>query len=50
MNNLELIKLIEDAIVEHTKDQTAALLLDSLGYQHNDRTIQTCNKYNITVD
>ena len=25
------------------------LQLDSLGYQHNERTTQTCNKHNITV-
>ena len=36
-------------IIEHTQDQPAALLLDSLGYQHNDRTSQTRNKHNITV-
>ena len=27
----------------------AALFLDSLGYQHNKETTQTCNKHNITV-
>ena len=49
MNNDELIKFIEDIIVEHTHDQPAAWLLDSLGYQHNNRTLEVCNKHNITV-
>ena len=49
MNNDELIKFIEDIIVECTQDRPAALFLDSLGYQHNNRTIETCNKHNITV-
>jgi hypothetical protein len=49
MNNDELIKFIEDIIVEHTQDQPAALFLDSLNYQHNDRTKETCNNHNITV-
>ena len=49
MNNNELIKLIEDIIVEHTQDQPAALFLDSLGYQYNDHTTQICNKNNISV-
>ncbi len=49
MNNEQLIKLIEDIIVEHTQDQPAAWLLDSLGYQHNNRTLDICNKHNITV-
>ena len=31
MNNNELIKFIEDIIVEHTQDQPAAWLLNSLG-------------------
>ena len=29
-------------------DQPAALLLDSLGYQHNNRTLEVYNKLNIT--
>ena len=49
MNNDELIKFIEDIIVKHTQDQPAACLLDSLDYQHNNRTIRLCNKHNITV-
>jgi len=49
MNNDELIKFIETIIVEHTKDKPAALILDALGYQHNDRTKQICNKHNITL-
>ena len=49
MNNDELIKLIETIIVEHTQDQPVGLLLDSLGYQNNDPTTQTCNKHNITL-
>ena len=49
MNHNELIKFIEDIIVEHTQDKPAALFLDSLGYQHNKETTQTCNKHNITV-
>ena len=36
-------------IIEHTQDQPAALLLDSLGYQHNDSTTQTCNNRYIAV-
>ena len=44
MNNTELIKFIEDIIVE-----PAAWLLDSLDYQHNKRTFDLCNKHNITV-
>ena len=45
MNNDGLIKFIEATIlVKHTIDKPAALLLDSLGYQHNDRTTQTCDK------
>ena len=35
MNNEELIQFTDDIIVEHTQDQPAAWLLDSLGYQHN---------------
>ena len=35
-------------IVEHTQDQPAAWLMDSLGYQHNNRTIYICNKHSIT--
>ena len=49
MNNDELIKFIEDIIVGHTQDQPAAWLLDSLGYQHNNLTIDICNKHSITV-
>ena len=49
MNNVELIKFIEDIIVEHTQDQPAVWLLDSLGYQHSNRTIDIYNKHNITV-
>ena len=49
MNNDELIKFIEDIIAEHTQDQPAALFLDSLEYQHNDKTTQICNKHNITL-
>ena len=38
MNNDELIKFTETIIVEHTQDQPAAWLLDSLGYRHiNER-------------
>ena len=44
-----MIKFIEDIIVEHTQDQPGALFLDSLGYQHNSRTLDLCNKHNITV-
>ena len=40
MNNDKLIIFIEDIIVEHTQDQPAALLFDSLGCQHNDRATQ----------
>ena len=47
MNNDELIKFIEEIIVEHTQDQPAAWLLDSVGYQHNSRTLEVCNKHNI---
>ena len=36
-------------LVEHTQDQPAAWLLDSLGYQNNNRTVEVCNKHNITV-
>ena len=49
MNNDELIKFIEDIIVEYTQDRPAALFLDSLGYQHNSLTLEVCNKHNITV-
>ena len=49
MSNDELIKIIEDIIVEHTQYQPAVLLLDSLGYQHNDPATQTRNKHNTTV-
>ena len=49
MNNDELIKFIEDIIVEHTQDQPAVWLVDSLCYQHNNRTIDICNKHSITV-
>ena len=31
--------------IEHIQDQPAALLLDLLGYQHNDKTTQICNKH-----
>ena len=50
MNNDELIKFIEDIIVEHTHTRpTSCIFLDSLGYQHNSRTLEVCNKHNITV-
>ena len=49
MNNDELIKLIETIIVEYTQDQPTVLLLDSLGYQHNDRATRTCNTHSITL-
>lgn len=49
MNNHQLIKYIEDTIVEHTQDLPAALLLNSVGYQNNDRHTQICNKHKITV-
>ncbi len=35
--------------VEHTQERPAALILDALGYQHNERTKQICNKHNITL-
>ena len=41
--------MIQNVTVEDIQDQPAALLLDSVGYQHNDRTTQTCNKHNITL-
>ena len=37
MNNEQLIRFIEDIIVEHTPDKSVALFLDSLGFQHNDQ-------------
>ena len=49
MNNDELNKFIETITVEHTQDQPAAWLIGSLGYQHNNRTIDICNKHSITV-
>ena len=49
MNNQQLIRFIEDIIVEHTQAQPAAWLLGSLGYQHNNHTLEVCNKHNITV-
>ena len=36
-------------MVEHTQDQPAAWLLESIDYQHNNRTIDLCNKHSITV-
>ena len=48
MNNDELVKFIVDTIAERKQDQPAASLLDSLGYQHNDRTAFACSQHNIT--
>ena len=36
-------------IIEHTQDQPTTLLLDLLGYQHNDRTTQTWSKHYIAL-
>ena len=47
--NINIFKFVQTIIFEHTPDQPAALLLDSVGYQPNDRITQTCNNRNIAV-
>ena len=49
MTKETLIQFITEVIIRHTDGEAAALFLDSLGYQHNDETIQHCNNNNITV-
>lgn len=49
MTKETLIQFITEVIIRHTDCEAAALFLDSLGYQHNDETIQHCNNNNITV-
>ena len=46
---INIFKFIEIIIVEHTQHHLTACLLDSLGYQHSNRTIDICNKHYITV-
>ena len=49
MNQKQLINFVNEVIIKYTKGRTAALYMDSLGYQHNKNTMAHCNNNNITV-